>query len=96
MLRRSLRLSVWEGAFAELVNACAAGGVITAWALYLGCSPIVIGLLTALPVLSNLAQIPAVLFTSGHGYRRVAIVSVAGATPEDLPAPLREQLRLSS
>ncbi len=47
-LRLSLWISTLEGALAELVAACGAGAVTTAWALHLGMSPFVVGLLGAL------------------------------------------------
>ncbi len=73
MLRRSLRTSVWEGAFAELVNACAAGGVITAWALYLELSPALIGVLGALPFSAQFVHLPASWLTRRLGSRRAAL-----------------------
>lgn len=76
-LRRSLVACTAEGVVAEVVAACSAGAVLTGWALYLGCSPVLIGILGALPTLANLMQVPAVLYTGSHSHRRVAIVTVA-------------------
>ncbi|PYM63851.1 MAG: MFS transporter, partial [Candidatus Rokuibacteriota bacterium] len=51
-MRASLRASCAEGAVSELFAACAGGAVLTAWALYLGATPLVIGLVGALPLAS--------------------------------------------
>jgi MFS family permease len=76
VLRRTLRISMVEGAFAELVGACTAGGVITAWALYLDLSPFLIGLLGALPFSAQLVQLPASWITRRLGSRRAALWTV--------------------
>jgi hypothetical protein len=48
------------------------------WALHLGCSPELIGILGALPFASQLIQLPSAWLSCVAGYRRVAIVTVAG------------------
>lgn len=65
-----------EGAFAELVGACAAGGVITAWALYLDLSPFLIGLLGALPFSAQFVQLPASWITRRLGSKRAALWTI--------------------
>src|SRR5205814_6912205 len=84
-LRRSLAACTAEGFVAEVVAACASGAVLTGWALYLGCSPFLIGVLAALPSIANLLQLPAVVFTSAAGHRRVALVTVALSRQALLP-----------
>ncbi|HET9752691.1 MAG TPA: MFS transporter, partial [Myxococcales bacterium] len=65
-----------EGAFAELVGACTAGGVITAWALYLDLPPFLIGLLGALPFSAQLVQLPASWITRRLGSKRAALWTI--------------------
>src|SRR5438876_2870394 len=72
-LRRSLRTSMIEGAFAELVGACAAGGTLTAWALYLELSPVLIGILGALPFAVQVIHLPSAWITRRFGSRRTAL-----------------------
>lgn len=75
-VRRSLRISVAEGVVAELVTACASGGAITAWALYLGFTPVLVGVLGALPFAAQLVQIPSAWLTRVHGSRRTALWTI--------------------
>jgi MFS family permease len=60
-------------------GACAGGAVATAWALHLGASPFVIGVLAALPVACNVLNLPAAWFTSTVGRRRLAIAAVGAS-----------------
>ncbi|MGQ0507494.1 MAG: MFS transporter [Myxococcaceae bacterium] len=75
-IRRSLRASTVEGMFAEVITVCAGGAVVTGWALYLGCSPLVVGMLAALPYLSQFAQPFAAWLGSRVGHRKLAISSI--------------------
>ena len=85
-----------EGALAELVAACTTSGVLTAWALYLEMSPLLIGLLGALPVSAQLVQLPASWITRRFGARRAALWTLGVARQSALalvllpflPAPL--------
>ena len=85
MLRRSLHTSMVEGAFAELVGACASGGIITAWALYLDMPPFMIGLLGALPFAAQLVHLPASWVTRRLGSRRAALWTIAAGRQCVLP-----------
>jgi hypothetical protein len=76
-LRRSLCAAVAEGACAEVFAACAAGAVITGWALYLGASTAVIGLLGALPLGAQVATLPAAWFIRARSRKVVTITAVA-------------------
>jgi MFS family permease len=78
-LRPSLRASHFEGASAEVFAACAGGGVLTAWALHLNASPLVIGLLGALPVACNVLNLPAAWLTHVVGRKRLAVVAVGAS-----------------
>jgi|1185.fasta_scaffold00713_4 MFS family permease len=85
-----------EGAFAELVGACASGGVITAWALYLDLSPALIGLLGALPFAAQLVQLPASWITRRLGSRRAALWTIGVARQCVLPLSLLPWVRCTA
>jgi MFS family permease len=78
-------VSVAEGIAAEVVGACSGGAVLTGWALFLGCSPALIGILGALPFLAQLVQPPAARLVDRFGPRRVALVTVALSRQAYLP-----------
>ena len=84
-LRESLDASVAEGAAAEVFGACAGGAVLTGWALYLGASPVTIGLLAALPVAAQVVQLPAAWLTQRLGAKRLAIASIGASRLVWLP-----------
>jgi hypothetical protein len=84
-LRRSLNAAVAEGAFAEVFGACATGAVITGWALYLGASAALIGLLGALPLGAQVASLPAAWFTGSHSRKAVALWAVGISRMTFLP-----------
>jgi MFS family permease len=65
-----------EGALAELVGACTSGGVLTAWALYLEMSPVLIGVLGALPFTAQLVHLPASWVTRRLGGRKAALWTI--------------------
>lgn len=94
-LRRSLRLSTTEGVVAELVGACASGGALTAWALYLGLSPVLVGSLGALPFIAQLVQIPSAWLTHVHGSRRTALWTIGIARQLPLALAVLPWLPLS-
>jgi MFS family permease len=77
LLRRTLRYATAEGAVAEVIAACAGVTVVTGWALHLGASRLEVGLVGALPMLAQVAQLPAAWLTCALGRRRVALVAVA-------------------
>jgi MFS family permease len=84
-LRASLDASFAEGAAAEVFGACAGGAVLTAWALYLGASPFIIGLLAAFPVAAQVVQVPAAWLTQRVGARPLAIVTIGASRLVWLP-----------
>jgi len=99
-LRPSLQASLFEGATAEVFGACAGGGVLTAWALHLGASPLVIGLLGALPVACNVLNLPAAWLTHVVGRKRLAVAAVGASRLAYVPLvafpfiPLADATRL--
>src|SRR5256885_15153669 len=84
-LRASLDASVAEGAAAEVFAACAGGAVLTGWALFLGASPIVIGLLSALPLAAQIVQVPAAWLTQRIGAKPVTVAAIGAARLVWLP-----------
>ncbi|MBI2218898.1 MAG: MFS transporter [Candidatus Rokubacteria bacterium] len=84
-LRASLSASIAEGAAAEVFAACAGGAVLTGWPLYLGASPLVIGLLGALPLAAQVVQVPAAWLTQRLGPKPLAVVAIGAARLVWLP-----------
>jgi MFS family permease len=84
-LRASLEASVAEGAAAEVFGACAGGAVLTGWALFLGASPFLIGVLMALPVAAQVVQLPAAWLTQRFGPKRLAIAAIGASRLAWLP-----------
>ena len=78
-VRASLRASCAEGAVSELFAACAGGAVLTAWALSLGATPLVIGLVGALPLASQVLQLPGAWLTLSFGPKVVAVVTIGAS-----------------
>jgi len=70
---------------AEVVAASTSGAVLTGWALYLGCSPKLLGIIGALPFLAQWVQLPAAWLSSLVGRRPLALVAVACARFALLP-----------
>lgn len=84
-LRRSLCAAVAEGACAEVFAACATGAVLTGWALYLGASAALVGFLGALPLMSQVASVPAAWFISAHSRKLATILAVCVSRLTFLP-----------
>src|SRR5687767_9085888 len=78
-LARGKRAMVQDAAWASLVGALYGGVILVGFALELGATPIVIGLLAAIPFLAQLAQLPAVLLIERVRQRRKIAVLVVGA-----------------
>jgi len=85
VLRASLDASVAEGAVAEVFGACAGGAVLTGWALYFGATPIVIGVLGALPFAAQIVQVPAAWLTQRVGAKPLALLAIGAARLAWLP-----------
>ena len=60
-VNRSLRLMVWDGMAGTAMFALASGGFMAAFALALGANNLQIGVLAALPYVTQVAQLPAIL-----------------------------------
>lgn len=79
-LERGLRTLRYDGVASQLMGTLAGGVFLTAFALSLGASPMVIGLLAALAPLSQVAQVPAVPLIEWLGRRKLLVVLGAGAS----------------
>lgn len=95
-LRRSLAASTAEGMVAEIVGATSGGAVLTGWALHLGASPLVVGLLVSAPSIAQVFQLPAAYLTARLGRRRLAIAAVGASRLVILPLALLPLLPLGA
>src|SRR5437867_6664451 len=95
-VRASLRASCAEGAVSELFAACAGGAVLTAWALSLGATPLVIGLVGALPLTSQVLQLPGAWLTLSFGPKVVAVITIGAARLIWLPMVVLPFVRLTT
>src|SRR3954468_5517905 len=69
-----------DAAWASLVGALYGGVILVGFALELGASPFIIGLLAAIPFLAQLGQLPAiVLIERTRQRRKIAVIVVAAA-----------------
>jgi MFS family permease len=76
-LARGLDRLMADAAFATIVGTLNSGVVLVAYALFLGASPAVIGILAAIPFLGQLLQAPAILLMERvHSRRLISIASL--------------------
>ena len=79
-LARGKRDMVQDAAWASLVGALYGGVILVGFALELGATPFLIGVLAAIPFLAQLAQLPAVLLIERlRERRRLAVVVVSAS-----------------
>ena len=69
-LSRGVNRLMADAAFATIVGTLNSGVVLVAYALFLGASPTVIGILAATPFLCQLLQAPAILLVERASSRR--------------------------
>jgi MFS family permease len=69
-VQRGMRVSIVEGIFAQVFISVTLGSFVTAFALFLGANDFTLGLITALPVLSQLVQLPAAWLIERLGNRK--------------------------
>src|SRR5689334_19131573 len=74
-LRTSLAACSAEGLAAEVVGACLGNAVLTAWAVELGASPLLLGVLWGLPYFGQIFQVPALWITAHLGRKRAAVLT---------------------
>lgn len=79
---RGLRLLVIEAAFSGGAAALTAGVILTAFALHLGASNLLVGVLASIPFLAQLLQLPAIVLVEKRRMRkRICVVtSILGRT----------------
>ncbi len=70
-LNRGLRINIYEGLSTQATLALSSGVFLVGYALELGASNLVIGLLAAIPALMNLLQIPGIYFIERWRNRRM-------------------------
>jgi len=85
-LSRGLNRLMADAAFATIVGTLNSGVVLVAYALFLGASPTVVGILAAVPFLCQLLQAPAILLVERVRSRR--LISIAGLFVARLALPL--------
>ena len=73
---RGLRLLVVEAGFSGGAAALTSGVILTAFALHLGASNVMVGILAAMPFLAQLLQLPAIqLVERWRRRKRIAVLS---------------------
>ncbi len=70
LVRRALRLSVWDGIFANLYANLTGGVFLVGYALALKASEVQVGLLAAFPLVANVAQVFSTYLIERIGRRR--------------------------
>ena len=60
-VQRSIRLMIWEGVASGAMFSLGSGGFVAAYALALGANNLQVGILAALPFITQVAQLPAIL-----------------------------------
>lgn len=77
----ALRMSVYDGAFATMMGSLCGGIFLVGFALnVLGATALQVGILAALPVSANMAQVIGSILVERYGHRRIlCIISVTAA-----------------
>ena len=79
-LSSAQRTLVFDAAFASVAGAFSGGVVLVAFAIALGASPLQIGLLAAIPIFAQLAQLPAtVLIERVRQRRKISVIAITVA-----------------
>ena len=79
-VQRSLRLMIWEGVASGAMFSLGSGGFMAAYALALGANNLQIGLLAALPFITQIAQLPAILAVERFRKRKIIQIPAMIAT----------------
>ncbi|HUS13708.1 MAG TPA: MFS transporter [Chloroflexia bacterium] len=74
LVMRGMRMSIADGVFSQVFLTLTTGSFVTALVLFMGGNDFVLGLIIALPVLTQLVQLPAALLIERHGDRRAITV----------------------
>ncbi|HEX6266504.1 MAG TPA: hypothetical protein VFZ81_06360, partial [Burkholderiales bacterium] len=110
-LARGKRALVKDAAWASLVGALYGGVILVGFALELGATPFIIGLLAAIPFLAQVAQVPAIALVERVRQRRkisvlavlvsrtvilsLALIPFIGDTAAQLAALIMAQLAIT-
>ncbi len=79
-VQRSLRMMIWEGVFSGAMFSLGSGGFMAAYALALGANNFQVGILAALPFITQVAQLPTILAVEHFRVRKaIAIPAMYGA-----------------
>ncbi|MBM3570857.1 MAG: MFS transporter, partial [Alphaproteobacteria bacterium] len=79
-IERGLRLVIWDGQCTQVMMVMTGGVFLVDFALRLGASGLAIGLISAVPALANLAQLPSIALVERLRYRRSLAVATSGAS----------------
>src|SRR5436190_18827124 len=74
-VEQGLRYVMYDGASAQIMTTLTGGAFLIAFALLLGASPFLIGVIGALQPLTQILQIPTIYFVERVGYRKLLVVS---------------------
>jgi MFS family permease len=74
-LRRGLRMLLFDGVFSQTMGVFTSGAFLVAFALLLGASNTIIGLLAAIGPLTQVLQIPTIFLVERAGLRKLLVVS---------------------
>ena len=79
-VQRSLRLMIWEGVASGAMFSLGSGGFMAAYALALGANNLQVGLLAALPFITQIAQLPTILAVERFRKRKLIQIPAMLAT----------------
>lgn len=103
-VNRSLRLLLFDGICSQILGVFTTGAILVAFALHMGASNVVIGLIAAIPPFAQILQIPAIYLVNLGKRRRVVVAMlvlgrlvwiVPAAAPFFVPPPYRIPLLLA-
>ncbi len=73
-VQRSLRMMIWEGVFSGAMFSLGSGGFMAAYALALGANNFQVGILAALPFITQVAQLPTILAVEHFRVRKAIAI----------------------
>jgi len=76
-IQKGLKLVIWDGLTAEVMISFTGGAFLVAMALLLGANNVQIGLLAALPMITNLSQLISIWLVREYNNRRIVAVYCA-------------------
>ena len=77
LVRRTLRLSVWEGSFTQVFLNWTTGSVLIGYLLYLGAGPTELGLVASVPLLAQVLSPFAAYLAARAGSRKFLTIAAA-------------------